>query len=66
MLRNCVSNTLRAISDKLRSRRSALAVDGLCVTALRGVGFVDGGCEAEDVGPLLELFGVWWVKEGRS
>ena len=58
MLGHGVADSLRTVAHKLSSRRSTITVDGLGVTALRGVGRILGGSQAENVGPLLELFGI--------
>jgi hypothetical protein len=53
MLRNRMTNTLCAISYKLRRGRCTFTVDGLGVPALRVVGDLLGGGKTKDVGPLL-------------
>jgi len=60
MLRDRVSNTLRAVSDKLCRGRCTLTVDGLGIAALRVVGHLLGGREAKNVGPLFQLFGIYY------
>lgn len=52
--RHSVANALGAVPNELRCRGGALAVDGLGVSALGGVGGVLGGGKTQDVGPLLK------------
>jgi hypothetical protein len=68
MLRNGVANTLRAVSNEVCGGGSAVAVDGLCVAALRVVGHLLAGGEAENVGPLLQLLLVYhsFIRKGSS
>lgn len=53
-----MADSAGAVSDKLRSRGGALAVDRHGVPALRRVGGVLGCRKSENVGPLLQLLGV--------
>lgn len=53
-----MANALCAVTDELGRGCGTITVDGLRVTALRGVGLVGGGGKREDVGPLLELLGI--------
>lgn len=57
-----MADALGAVSDELGGGGGAVAVDGLGPAALGGVGGVLGGGEAEDVGPLLELLLVCWMR----
>jgi hypothetical protein len=63
VLWNCVSNTLRTVPYKLSSCRSAITIDGLRISALRVVVCSLRGGETEDVGPLLQLLGIYRFKE---
>jgi hypothetical protein len=53
-----VADAVGAVSNELRRRGGALAVDGHGVPALRRVGGVLGCRESEDVRPLLHRLGV--------
>jgi hypothetical protein len=58
VLWNRVSNALRTITDELGSCGGALAIDSLCVAALRNVVRILRGGKTENVGPLLHLLGI--------
>jgi hypothetical protein len=58
VLWNRMSNALRTVTDELGSCGGALAIDSLCVAALRNVVRILRGGKAKNVGPLLHLLGI--------